>query len=305
MTVVSQAYLDQLVHVADSTHDQRCITLRAFLEYLGTVATRGPLLPEMMTRAGMTGFYRWLIAGGLSGRGVRPLKARQDVYTIRRMWLWAWEHETWGEYFARPVSVDLPDAQPECSARAPSWAQVDEAIAVARRGGRRGSSWYGDALEVSRYTGLRIGQVMRLEWADLDATAALLRIRPELGKSRGERRGRTVPLSSHLVASLTDWRRSGGFIVTSPTLRRRLHYGTLRRIWRTTGVPSNLWRQPTHCARRAFVSGLTHLRVRGDVIAALVGHRAGITRDVYTDPVALLTQMRDAVALIPRVGSAS
>ena len=55
---------------------------------------------------------------------------------------------------------------------------------------------------MERSTGLRVGQVLRLEWQDFDLDALRQHVRPELGKSRAEKAGRYIPAAPTLLPVL-------------------------------------------------------------------------------------------------------
>jgi len=147
---------------------------------------------------------------------------------------------------------------------------------------------------------------MHLTWADFDLDEATLRVRPELGKSKQERRGRRVPISPHLVDLLRAWGPGEGYVVesrrfgTGPRARQERNRD-MRRAWERSGARPEAYRQPHHCFRKGFVSELRRAGADPDAIEVLVGHSLGL-RGVYTDPAAL--PMREAVGLIPAIGAA-
>jgi integrase len=71
---------------------------------------------------------------------------------------------------------------------------------------------YGIAYAVSRWAGLRPGEVRALEWADVDLVRGQIKIRRSVRLGRvgtpksGE--GRTVPIGAYLVSVLKDWRKA-------------------------------------------------------------------------------------------------
>lgn len=141
------------------------------------------------------------------------------------------------------------------------------------------------------------GQVRRLEWTDVDLEARRLVIRGELGKSRGEQRGRVVPLHPSLVVELSGWGRREGPLVAGQS--SETHRRVMASIWSATGtVP----RQPLHGIRHAVAAHLRSEGVADDVIGALLGHTGSVTREHYIDQAALWSLMVDAVGKIPPVG---
>jgi integrase len=143
---------------------------------------------------------------------------------------------------------------------------------------------------------------MSLTWNDLDLDRAMLTVRGELGKSRQERRGRIVPISTHLVHIVAGWGNREGYLVPSNRQESRERLARPRDMGRASeraGVRKGAWEgRPHHAFRKGFVSGLRHAEADTDVVEVLVGHSLGL-RGVYTDPDAL--PMRQAVDLIPPI----
>ena len=296
LQVIFQAFLDDRARVLrPATVVQRHVALQLFLRHLRAKRPRGRLESDLLTRAELGEFFTFM-------RTVREnteLSAAQRVRMVYYAWEWAFDHDTFGAHVGRPRMIDLPDASPVLKTAAPTWAQCDAAIAEA---GRSWAPWWARYLTVMRFTGLRKNQVINLRWEDVDLEAATLRVRPELGKSKQERRGRVVPISPHLVAEMAGWGVRDGYLVETRGEKRRIDNETLHRIWKATGAPAEVWRQPLHAFRKAFVSRLVEAGVAEHVIKCLVGHARGTTGDVYTEAAAMMPMMRSAVALIPAVG---
>lgn len=129
---------------------------------------------------------------------------------------------------------------------------------------------------------------------------AQLRIRPELGKSKAERRGRWVPIAPALVEELSGWGRREGFVIPCPREHREARARDAARAWRRAGVDPGRWEGSAHHAFRAgFQSGLKQLGADDEVVEFLVGHSRGI-REHYVSPEAL--PLVAAVQLVPPVG---
>lgn len=216
--------------------------------------------------------------------------ARFQLGHIERFWRWAFEEV---EGVPRPRSLRLIGA-PSAQVRAPTYEQMD---AVLQR--LRGVNLY--PATVARFTGLRVGQIMRLKWEDLDLTEGLLRIRPELGKTRAEQRGRELPLSPHLVALLRDeelWPRTSDYVVPMKRKGRQLSTRSLLRAWEKTGAHPQIWRRRSFHAFRKGVR--TFLEVEGvsmRVVNYLIGHSDSHVSARYVDPRHF--DLRGAVELIP------
>jgi integrase len=170
--------------------------------------------------------------------------------------------------------------------------------------------------------------VLELRRDDLDLEAGLLRIRPELGKTRAEKRGRIVPVSHHLLAMVPGWPEDpDGWLVHVPPHARRGEDGPgryegapkrrawnaqLSGAWLRAGVRPEVWDtqpsedgrrhngHPAHAFRRGFITGLQVLGAPIEDVQYLVGHqqaaagaaRGNVTTERYTDPSAVHTTIR-------------
>ena len=293
LEMIFQAYLDDRARLLRAaTLQQQYIGLRLFLEFLRRRRARGRLLPDLLSQASLAGFYTYM----REERQNTELSASQRVRMVHRAWRWAYDAEPFEDVVPRPRLIDLPDAGPELRVVAPTWAQCDRAIEQA-------NGWYARLMTVLRYTGLRKSQAMALRWDDLDVQEALLTVRPELGKSRQERRGRVVPVSPHLIEAVAGWGVREGWLVKTRGPARRVDNPALHRAWRLSGAPREVWRQPCHAFRKAFVTRLVSAGVQEHLVKTLVGHARGVTGDVYTDVAGITDRLREAVALVPAVGA--
>lgn len=308
LNAVWKAFLaDAKRTLKETTIAHRRNALTMFLRFLRAKVQpgRGPLRPELLTRDNLSEFWAWLRSGESNEarkRGCRnattALTANHYVGIVQRAWAWAYDSEDLGGYIPRPRALDMRTEAPVMKQVAPTWAEIDQAIAAVPPS----PDWYRRLMIVIRFTGLRRGQAMRLEWADLDTAARLLTIRPELGKSRQEQRGRVVPVSPHLIAEAAGWGKREGSLVKPDGGYPQVD--TLHAIWERTPVPREKWRQPLHCGRKAFKSELRRLGVAVDTLDFLTGHDRGVNRHYISDE-ALMAEARAAVALIPAVGQAA
>lgn len=321
---LATAYLADRQRVTRSAAalDQREIALGQFIGWLAAGLDTDPQ-PEHLTRAALAGFHAWLQTDRavptrlVNGRSiVRTYKAgvgtaNQRVRYVEAWWRWLAESDEYPDgAIPAPRRIDLLDPPAPPPPEAPTWAEMAAAIDCAR------PSW-ARLLTVLYFTGLREGQAMRLRRADVDLEALTLTVRSDLGKSRQERAGRTVPISPHLAAAIRTWPADpDGWLVawdaTSPRYdrpKREADRDTARRILQRAGVREAVWRtkrdadgqrrnaHPLHCYRAGLISGLTAAGVDERTIRALVGHDRGVTGNRYTDAAAL--DLRSAVALIP------
>lgn len=234
----------------------------------------------------------------------------KHVAEVELAWKWMWDRaDEEGYPCPRPRSIGLRRPPPR-QRPAPSWKDMDRVCEAAASLPLRASSRERCGLDIHplhrtavlmRYTGLRVQQVMQLKWEDFDLCAAVMVVRPELGKSRQERRGRVVPVSEHLVDEMKAWERVGDYVV--PTWQggespRTVRARDVRRAWKVAGVDPAVWeKRPDHAFRAGLQSGLKRLGADDEAVKQLVGHARGV-RDRYVDVDSL--PMREAVALIPK-----
>ncbi|MDR1267141.1 MAG: tyrosine-type recombinase/integrase [Holosporales bacterium] len=129
-------------------------------------------------------------------------------------------------------------------------------------------------------SGLRVSELVRLQWGHIEANGTFLRI---LGKGGRERR---VPLCSQSLQLFEEWKScvKGVWIFPSPGKRKYLTRQRIFQILRKTAEEAGL--DPTclspHVLRHAFA---THLLERGvDLISLkkMLGHQDISTTEIYT-----------------------
>ncbi len=263
---------------------------------------RGRLTPDLLTRQALGDYYDHLV----QERACNPSTARERVRKIEDLWRRLYDHEKHGELTPRPRRLeDLPQ-DPVPLMPAPTWEEMDAAVLAA-------GGWYRNLFLLARYTGLRKNQLMRLIWDDVDLDQALLRVRPELGKTHHEKRGRVVPISPHLVEELAGWGvRDGWLIDTGPRNQtREPHRRWVLEIWKRAKVRREVWGsthgrrgQPLHAFRHGFITGLVLGGAQLHLVQQLVGHKPrSVTEAVYIDPVLMMPKLREVVASIPPVAT--
>ena len=280
------------------TRQLRSVCLTLFAEWMKSKHHPRSVKVSFLTRTVLEDYYDHLI----HQRGVSQHTANDRIRYVGMFWAWAYDRDEYPSC-PRPRRIELPEATPALAPVAPSWEQMDEAIEAA------GDGWYRKLFTVLRYTGLRRGQAMELRWSDFDLERGMLTVRPELGKTKQERRGRVIPVSQHLLAEVAGWGRREGYLIDTTPARgpqpkkRQVHNGHAKRIWRKTTVPEDRYRQPCHCFRKGFVSELVRAGATERSVRRLVGHSGGVTFDVYTSAWAMEDELRQAVDLIPAVGA--
>lgn len=289
LVTVAQAYLDDRARLmAVNTMKARRSALGIFLDYMDAEYS---LDPQALTRDALTSFHGYVI----HERGNSVLTANTRTIIARAFWEWAWDHDTFGDHFPRPRKIDLPDARAMLEPYAPTWTQMDRAIAKAR-------GWYRELLIALRFTGLRGEQAMAIEWRDLDVEQAMLRIRPELGKTKAEKAGRWVPVSPHLLNMLQapEWPRDPIYIVKAGGPKRAVRTESLHRAWDGCGIDRI---QVRHACRRGWAAGLAKFGKSIDLISMIMGHKTSLAADTYMGAVALMPMLREVVAAVPALNT--
>jgi len=237
----------------------------------------------------------------------QPETVRKPVECIELLWRWAWQRQARGTYHGVPQPDSLGLERPAPPHKlAPTWEEMDACIDMA-------DGWQHQLYVLLRSTGLRVAQAMALQWSDLelapnprspytsDPHHPTLRIRPELGKSRQERRGRIIPIAPTLAAELAGWGRREGYVVESARTGENTRTARARdaqRAWARAGVRPEVWQGCAHHAFRAgFQSGLKRLGADPEAVEYLVGHSRGDVRERYVGPASL--PLIEAVTLVP------
>ena len=240
-----------------------------------------------------------------------PRRAATNVRHVEAFWQWCATRDEYAAHTPAFRRTDLPSPDPKLQPYALTWAQIDHIIQVERdRPDTYGTKahWRARILTVQRYTGLRVSQAGRLLWSDLDIRRGLLTIRPELGKTKQEARGRVVPVSPHLLAEVAGWGVREGYLagaVCFNSLGFPRDFGRWRLIVEAAGYTREDVPQPTHCIRRTFIAELTRARVSESVVKLFVGHDPGLTAGTYADhDEALREQAVEALAHVPAIGAA-
>lgn len=162
----------------------------------------------------------------------------------------------------------------------------------------------GTLFRLALMTGLRQGEVLGLQWADVDLEAGTLRVNQVLQAIDGELRlkepkndmsRRTLPVSPSLVNALRNHRERqelerraagsrwiGGDFVFTSTEGKPLWARNVLRIWHRILVQAGLPPGPFHTCRHTAVSLLASEGVRLQVVQHAVGHSQLITTaDIY------------------------
>ncbi len=156
---------------------------------------------------------------------------------------------------------------------------------------------------VALATGLRAGELLGLQWSDLDLDAAILSVRhtwgpgPDgqaLGEPKTARSKRSMPLSPDVVDILTAWRANGPhpgeFVFAWPT-GAPLSADTLARELDRLVTAAEVPRITMHGLRHTYATLALRAGLPVQVLSERLGHtRTSLTMDVY---VSVLAEQRE------------
>jgi integrase len=174
----------------------------------------------------------------LSTHGLSPMGISKSLAMVRACLRW---HYRMGTFAVDPTPWF--DAPPPLSVERTilTLAQVERLIAVI-------PEYYRPMVTFSAYTGVRLGELTAITWADIDFEKRTVRIdkslyRGQLQRSTKSGYNRVVPIPIHVVEVLREYSRA------VPTRRRRGSRSPTRRARRSTTAASALASGTPQCAR--------------------------------------------------------
>lgn len=269
----------------------------AFIEHVKRQRSRGThtfytnalkaILPRLHART-VEDLYRGdveqFIAARLKEASTRTVSL--EVSALKRMLNWAVEHEL---ISTNPVKTCGGIRQvPKRPRRALTRDEVRRLLKASPEHYHR--IWF-----TFLATGLRRSELIELRWGDLDFSASMLQVRPEIAKTR---KGRSIPMPQELRSMLADMKREQG-----PTLGDHVFLNEAGRPWRNNLLKRfkrcvremceaarkedpSVEIDPTglhlHALRHTYGTLLYHSGVDIKTIQALLGHSTiRVTMDVY------------------------
>lgn len=275
--------------------------LDVFQRYLGQTV-RGQSWPaSMLSRALLEDFYSWLLGETRKAKDGKPRKVRgaeaagNTVGIVEILWAWADNSERWPDDIPRPRTIDVASPQ-KAAIVAPTWADMDACVEHLDPQG-----WHRKLALILRYQGLRPGEVMQLQWEQVDLERAEAELLPDTVKTKPRR----IPLAPALVSELAGWGRREGYVVACDIVdRTRPVTSVFKRAWERGGVRARVWERHSalRAFRRGFKSGMLASGAHPDAIDFLQGHVSRGARSDYIDPWVAF-DLRGIVASVPVVGA--
>ena len=195
--------------------------------------------------------------------GATPATVNRDLAALGRMFSLAIQA---GRLSTRPHIPRLPEAQPR-----QGFLEYAEYLAIRAHL----PPTYQDVLDFGYHSGWRRGEIVKLEWKDVDRAASVIRLRPELSKNKD---GRVLALSEPLTGLIERrWQaRTLGCPYVFHVNGRQV--GDWRKSWKraceAAGLPGKLF----HDLRRTVVRNLVRAGVPERVAMSVTGHK---TRSVF------------------------
>ena len=196
--------------------------------------------------------------------GAEPGTVNRDLGVLSRMFTLALQA---GRLSRRPYLPRLPENPPR-----QGFMEHADYLAIREHLPTR----YRDVLDYGYLSGWRRGEILTLEWRDVDRDAGVIRLRPEVGKTR---EGRVLVLSGPLRELIE--RRWRGLALGCPLVFHRdgltleHHFeGPWRRACKAAGLPGKLF----HDLRRTAVRNMVRAGIPERVAMQVSGHK---TRSIF------------------------
>lgn len=135
------------------------------------------------------------------------------------------------------------------------------------------------------HTGLRIGEILALEWSDISLESGRLMVNRSdwkgiIGLPKGGR-GREIPLNTTVIASLEQARHNRSHLVFCTPLGKRLTQAMCRRPLHRICVAAGVSLLQWHALRHTFASHLVMRGVSLRAVQMLLGHANYSTTERY------------------------
>jgi integrase len=196
--------------------------------------------------------------------GATPATVNRDLGVLRRMFMLAIQA---GRLSRRPYFPRLPEGQPR-----QGFMEHDEYLTIRKHL----SAAYQHMLDFGYLTGWRRGEILSLEWPDVDRAGGVIRLRPEACKTR---EGRVLVLSGPLRALVE--RRWHHRALGCPLVFHRDGFSLehhfeapWRRACKAAGLPGRLF----HDLRRTAIRNMVRAGIPERVAMQVSGHK---TRSIF------------------------
>jgi len=142
--------------------------------------------------------------------------------------------------------------------------------------------WLKEIVEFAVNTGVRIGELVNIEWRDIDFNNNLVRISQKKDFTTKSKKERSIALHDDVFTMLVGMRRKGGYVFSYPNGQKRdpnsvskCFKGYVRKI----GLDE---RYTFHTLRHTFASHLVQKGVSLYIVSKLLGHSDIKTTQIYS-----------------------
>lgn len=255
-STLCREYLEKhAIHKKSKKEDERIITKELIPKW-------GELRSDTITKRMVISLLDEIVARG------SPIMANRTFALVRKIFNWA-------------VSRDILPFSPCAGIKPPAPEQsrdrwlTDEEIRKVWNVLPSLSTTAEAVFKILILTGQRVGEVLSMEWQDLDLENSLWTIPP--GKTKNGR-SHTVPLVQPVVELLVSLQRKSEWVFPSPKNQNHIASlnKTMKRIKDLSGVYFHI-----HDLRRTVATGLARLGVPREVIAKILNHSDRSVTAVY------------------------
>jgi len=207
-------------------------------------------------------------------RGCKPRAINLFVQIVKRMYSWAVEQGLLKENPIRNVKR-VPKAPP--TDRSIKDGDVEKFLEHARK-----SEPLGAVCEMLLHTGMRVGELLKLKWSEIDFERRLARVFEHKTAHRGEQRPRTIPLNDRVMQILQDQPRVAEVVFVGED-GQPLSYNALKcRKDRLEQKHPDMPRVTFHQFRHTFATRLAQRGVPERVAQEILGHSSKLMTRYYT-----------------------
>jgi integrase len=228
-------------------------------------------------------------------RGCKPRAINLFVQTIKRLYSWGVEQGLLKENPIRNVKR-VPQAPP--TDRNIQDGDIEKFLEHARK-----SEPLGAICEVLLHTGMRVGELLKLNWSDIDLERRLARVFEHKTAHRGEQRPRTIPLNDRVIEILQNQPKVAEVVFVGED-GQPLSYNALKcRKDRLEGKYPDMPRVTFHQFRHTFATRCARAGVPERVAQEILGHSSKLMTRYYTSTSP--DELLDAVGRVCRANQKS
>lgn len=134
--------------------------------------------------------------------------------------------------------------------------------------------------EFAFYTGMRISEIINLEWSDVNLEGKVVKVRNKGSFITKSKRERVIPMNEKVFSILSSFSCNGGYIfnIDNNQIRKEFASKRFKKCIRSTTLNNNLH---LHSLRHSFASNLVQRGVSIYEVSKLLGHADIKTTQVY------------------------